>query len=288
MAHPTLSSREGLSIEDIPLEYIDYDPEEPTEAPRPSVSDEAKASPAVTPLKEVAPPSSTVQETPSVVHALDETQLSVPYVNVSSVPLSLPPPIPPPAERLIVSPSRPPSVYLPSSPPPLPPPSSPATHLSDPVAAYSDASSSPHKMKLETPLPATIGLPPTPLPSGTQPPQAVRPTSARPPNLPARCPTPPPKDNPLGPAARPPYLPYVSKYGGPTMFYSCRPRGPRLYDLLGTLPMEPFGLMAWYILDLEEELFDDDNITDEMKVVLALWGRWIFLHRCVQHSHRCC
>ncbi|KAJ8701619.1 hypothetical protein PTI98_000384 [Pleurotus ostreatus] len=43
--------------------------------------------------------------------------------------------------------------------------------------------------------------------------------------------------------------------------------------------MEPFGLMAWYILDIEEEMFDEDHIADELKVVLALWGRWIFLHR---------
>ncbi|KAF4582594.1 hypothetical protein EYR38_002722 [Pleurotus pulmonarius] len=271
-----IGEMEGLSIEDIPLEYIDYDPEEPTEEPKPSVLDEAKASAAVTPHKDATPPSPIAQGTSSVVHALDETQLSVPYVNVSSVPLSLPPPVPPPVEQLIVSPpSRPPSVHMSSPPrPPLPPQSSPAAPLSDPVAI-----TSPHEMKPEILLPAAINPPATPLPSSPQQPQAACPPSARPPNLPARCPTPPPKDNPLGPAARPPYLPYASKYGGPTMHYSCRPGGPRLYDLLGTLPMEPFGLMAWYILDLEEELFDDDNITDEMKVVLALWGRWIFLHR---------
>ncbi|KAG9218155.1 hypothetical protein CCMSSC00406_0008094 [Pleurotus cornucopiae] len=280
-SNTNIEEMEGLSLEDIPLEYTDYEMDEPNEAPKPSVSDEAEASAVVAPLEEVAPPPPIAPETPSVVQALDETQLSVPYVNVSSVPL-LPPPTSPPAAPLIALPPSPaPSALLRSSPPQLPPPSSPATNLSDPVATHPDASAAapPHEVKPKTPLPATIDLPEIPSPTNTQPPQAPCPPSSRPPNLPARCPTPPPKENPLGPAARYPYLPYVSEYGGPTMFYSCRPGGPRLYDLLGTLPMEPFGLMAWYILDIEEEMFDEDHIADELKVVLALWGRWIFLHR---------
>ncbi|KAF7430448.1 hypothetical protein PC9H_006155 [Pleurotus ostreatus] len=266
-SNANIEEMEGLSLEDIPLE--------------PSVSDEAEASAVVAPLEGVALPPSIAPETPSVVQALDETQLSVPYVNVSSVPL-LPPPTSPLAEPLIVLPPSPaPSARLRSLSPQLPPPSSPATNISDPVAAHPDASAAapPHEVEPKTPLPAAIDLPEIPLPASTQPPQAACPPSSRPPNLPARCPTPPPKENPLGPAARYPYLPYVSEYGGPTMFYSCRPGGPRLYDLLGTLPMEPFGLMAWYILDIEEEMFDEDHIADELKVVLALWGRWIFLHR---------
>ena len=63
--------------------------------------------------------------------------------------------------------------------------------------------------------------------------------------------------------------------------YSCRPGGPRIYDLLNTLPLEPFGVLSWLIIDREEELFELDDILDEDKVMLALWNRWIFLNRYV-------
>ncbi|KAG6917601.1 hypothetical protein DXG01_001830 [Tephrocybe rancida] len=88
-----------------------------------------------------------------------------------------------------------------------------------------------------------------------------------------RYPTPPPPDNPLGPAARPPYLPAMSEYGGPDIYYSCRPSGACLYDLLNTLPLEPFGVLAWDVLDREDEIYDSDNVKDEYKVMHALWGR---------------
>ncbi|KAJ8701618.1 hypothetical protein PTI98_000383 [Pleurotus ostreatus] len=160
-SNANIEEMEGLSLEDIPLEYADYEMDEPHEAPRPSVSDEAEASAVVAPLEGVALPPSIAPETPSVVQALDETQLSVPYVNVSSVPL-LPPPTSPLAEPLIVLPPSPaPSARLRSLSPQLPPPSSPATNISDPVAAHPDASAAapPHEVEPKTPLPAAIDLP---------------------------------------------------------------------------------------------------------------------------------
>ncbi|TFK28537.1 hypothetical protein FA15DRAFT_42618 [Coprinopsis marcescibilis] len=89
----------------------------------------------------------------------------------------------------------------------------------------------------------------------------------------------PPEDDPLGPAARPPYLPAVSDYGGPTVEYSCRPGGPTLFDLLGTLPLDEFGVLDWMVLDKEEEIFESDDVKDEYKVMHALWARWILINR---------
>ncbi|KAJ6593825.1 hypothetical protein B0H19DRAFT_1246570 [Mycena capillaripes] len=89
----------------------------------------------------------------------------------------------------------------------------------------------------------------------------------------------PPPPNPLGPTARFPFLPAKSEYGGPDVKYSVRFGGPKIYDLLGTLPMEPYGILGWSILDKEEEIFESDDIPDEHKVMHALWGRWIFFNR---------
>ncbi|RDB30322.1 hypothetical protein Hypma_007240 [Hypsizygus marmoreus] len=96
---------------------------------------------------------------------------------------------------------------------------------------------------------------------------------------PSRYPTPPPASNPLGPSAQPPYLPAKSEYGGPDIHYSCRPGGACLFDLLNTLSLEPFGVLAWDILDREDEIYDSDNVRDEYKVMHALWARWIVLNR---------
>ncbi|KAG6902050.1 hypothetical protein C0995_005107 [Termitomyces sp. Mi166 len=103
-------------------------------------------------------------------------------------------------------------------------------------------------------------------------------TSVRPPRD-TRYPTPPPQSNPLGPAAQRPYLPAKSEYGGPAITYSCRPGGECLYDLLNTLPLEPYGVLAWDVLDREDEIYDSDNVKDEYKVMHALWGRWIILNK---------
>ncbi|KAF8191132.1 hypothetical protein BJ912DRAFT_964139 [Pholiota molesta] len=91
--------------------------------------------------------------------------------------------------------------------------------------------------------------------------------------------TPPPPDKPLGPAAQPPYLPAKSDYGGPTVYYSCRPTGPSVFDLLGTLPMEKFGVLDWDVIDREEEIWESDDVREEYKVMQALWMRWIMLNR---------
>lgn len=63
------------------------------------------------------------------------------------------------------------------------------------------------------------------------------------------------------------------------MYYSTRPEGPRLYDMLGTLPLEPYGILTWFVLDAEEEILNAADVPDEQKVMQALWSRWIFLHR---------
>ena len=99
------------------------------------------------------------------------------------------------------------------------------------------------------------------------------------PDRPSRYPTPPPADNLLGPAAQPPYLPAKSEYGGPTVYHSYRPGGPCLFDLLNTLPLEPFGVLDWEILDREEEIYESDDVREEYKVMHALWARWIMLNR---------
>lgn len=83
---------------------------------------------------------------------------------------------------------------------------------------------------------------------------------------------PPRKENMQGPAAYHPYL--------RGEMISCRPGGPRLYDLLNELPLEEFGTLSWSVVDREEEIFEFTDIRDEDKVMLALWNRWIMLNRC--------
>ena len=80
-------------------------------------------------------------------------------------------------------------------------------------------------------------------------------------------------DDFLDPFLRPPYLPFKS------VEYSCRPSGPKLYDILGAKSLEEFGILAWSIIDREEELFEIDGVRDEDKVIQALWCRWIMLNR---------
>ena len=107
------------------------------------------------------------------------------------------------------------------------------------------------------------------------------------PERPSRYPTPPPADNILGPAAQPPYLPAESEYGGPTVYHSYRPGGPCLFDLLNTLPLEPFGVLDWEILDREEEIYESDDVREEYKVMHALWARWIMLNRYFHFRYFC-
>ena len=97
-------------------------------------------------------------------------------------------------------------------------------------------------------------------------------------NLPTRYPSPPPKEDSLGPAAQYPYLPEKTPDG--QELYSCRVGGPRIFDLLTLLPTEEFGVMLWEIIQREEELFEMEDVRDEDKVMLALWNRWIMVNRC--------
>ncbi|TFK86659.1 hypothetical protein K466DRAFT_587037 [Polyporus arcularius HHB13444] len=131
--------------------------------------------------------------------------------------------------------------------------------------------------------------------SSPTPPTAVKPPQSPPPHtrgrpslptaartsyrgsLPARYPSPPPPHDKLGPAAQYPYLPDKGEDG--QELYSCRIGGPRLFDLVSMLPTEEFGIMAWAVVDREEELFEMEDLRDEDKVVLALWNRWIMLNR---------
>lgn len=80
-------------------------------------------------------------------------------------------------------------------------------------------------------------------------------------------------DDFLDPSIRPPYLPFK------TVEFSCRPNGPKLYDILGAKSLDEFGILAWSIIDREEELFEMDGVRDEDKVMQALWSRWIMLNR---------
>lgn len=40
-------------------------------------------------------------------------------------------------------------------------------------------------------------------------------------------------------------------------------------------------MLAWAVLDREEEIFESDDVKDEFKVMHALWARWIVINRCV-------
>lgn len=62
----------------------------------------------------------------------------------------------------------------------------------------------------------------------------------------------PPRDALLGPAMQSPYLPMASQDGRVTLYYSCRPGGAKLYDLLDLLSLDRFGDMKWFIVDKEE------------------------------------
>jgi hypothetical protein len=48
--------------------------------------------------------------------------------------------------------------------------------------------------------------------------------------------------------------------------------------------MEEFGVLSWFVVDKEEEIFECDDVRDEDKVIQALWARWIVLHRLVPSS----
>jgi hypothetical protein len=83
--------------------------------------------------------------------------------------------------------------------------------------------------------------------------------------------------DPLGPKAQKDYRQYMS-YA--KTLPSSRPGGEQmLYDLISGLPMKPFGVLGWSVIDREEELFELVDTRDEDKVMQALWSRWIMLNR---------
>ncbi|KAI0698063.1 hypothetical protein C8T65DRAFT_661246 [Cerioporus squamosus] len=177
-------------------------------------------------------------------------------------------------ETLVSPPAAP--LFLPDSeseesPPPTTPPTLFSTEEVEEKKVLIRSSSSP------TP-PSTIKQGQSPPPHGRGRPSlpTAAPTSYRG-SLPSRYPSPPPPSNKLGPAAQYPYLPEKGKDG--QELYSCRIGGPRLFDLVSMLPTEEFGVMAWAVVDREEELFEMEDLRDEDKVMLALWNRWIMLNR---------
>lgn len=84
-------------------------------------------------------------------------------------------------------------------------------------------------------------------------------------------------EDPLGPLAVFPYFPISDD--NEILRFSCRPGGPRLFDLVARLPASEYGLTSWSLLERDEELFEIDDVRDEEKAMQALWNRWIFSER---------
>ena len=85
--------------------------------------------------------------------------------------------------------------------------------------------------------------------------------------------------DPLGPLGVYPYPVSNVQDDDGNLIISCRPCGPRLFDLVAEYPMSDYGLTSWSLLERDEELFEIDDIRDEEKAMQALWNRWIFSER---------
>jgi hypothetical protein len=85
--------------------------------------------------------------------------------------------------------------------------------------------------------------------------------------------------DPLGPLGVYPYAFPDVHDDKDRLITSCRPCGPRLFDLVAGQPMSNYGLTSWSILERDEELFEIDDMRDEEKAMQALWNRWIFSER---------
>ncbi|KAH9057994.1 hypothetical protein EDB83DRAFT_1044072 [Lactarius deliciosus] len=83
--------------------------------------------------------------------------------------------------------------------------------------------------------------------------------------------------DPLGPLAVYPYLP--TSGDDESLLFSCRPGGPRLFDLVSRFSASEYGLTSWSLIERDEELFEIDDVRDEEKAMQALWNRWIFFER---------
>jgi hypothetical protein len=64
-----------------------------------------------------------------------------------------------------------------------------------------------------------------------------------------------------------------------SLSFSCRPCGPRLFDIIARFPASDYGLTSWSLFERDEELFEIDDVRDEEKAMQALWNRWIFSER---------
>jgi hypothetical protein len=82
--------------------------------------------------------------------------------------------------------------------------------------------------------------------------------------------------DPLGPLAAFPYFPTSDDE---SHHFSCRPCGPRLFDIVARFPASSYGLTSWSLFERDEELFEIDDVRDEEKAMQALWNRWIFSER---------
>ena len=82
--------------------------------------------------------------------------------------------------------------------------------------------------------------------------------------------------DPLGPLA---VFPYFPTDDDDSLRFSCRPCGPRLFDLVARIPASEYGLTSWSLFERDEELFEIDDVRDEEKAMQALWNRWIFSER---------
>jgi hypothetical protein len=92
--------------------------------------------------------------------------------------------------------------------------------------------------------------------------------------------------DPLGALGTHPYLSSSADDDNDTLGISCRPCGPRLFDLIARDDtISDYGLTSWSLLERDEELFEIDDVRDEEKALQALWSRWIFSQRRCLHLY---
>lgn len=85
--------------------------------------------------------------------------------------------------------------------------------------------------------------------------------------------------DPLGALRTHPYLSSSVGDDSYSLGFSCRPCGPRLFDLIARDSISDYGLTSWSLLERDEELFEIDDVRDEEKAMQAMWNRWIFFQR---------
>lgn len=85
--------------------------------------------------------------------------------------------------------------------------------------------------------------------------------------------------DPLGALRTHPYLSSSVGDDSYSLGFSCRPCGPRLFDLIARDSISDYGLTSWSLLERDEELFEIDDVRDEEKAMQAMWNRWIFSQR---------